>query len=99
VCFVAQPINLLLVCTCGAIMLIIHHVQCEEECHPQSCSRPGAANALRAGSSLSGSSRHRRPTMRAVDLVVRGAKIKESKRGVFFRFDGWFSHQATNASR
>ena len=33
------------------------------------------------------------------DLVVRAAKEPLSRRGAFFRFVGWFSHQAANASR
>jgi hypothetical protein len=33
------------------------------------------------------------------DLVVRAALEPLSRRGAFFRFVGWFSHQAANASR
>ena len=33
------------------------------------------------------------------DLVVRAALEPPSRRGAFFRFVGWFSHQAANASR
>jgi hypothetical protein len=33
------------------------------------------------------------------DLVVRAALEPPSRRGAFFRFAGWFSHQAANASR
>jgi len=33
------------------------------------------------------------------DLVVRAALELLSRRGAFFRFAGWFSYQAANASR
>ncbi len=33
------------------------------------------------------------------DLVVRAALEPSSRRGAFFRFVSWFSHQAANASR
>jgi hypothetical protein len=37
--------------------------------------------------------------MRAADLVVRTALEPPSRRAALFRFVGWFSHQAANASR
>ena len=40
-----------------------------------------------------------RLTMRAADLVVRAALEPPSRRGAFFRFVSWFSHQAANAGR
>ena len=33
------------------------------------------------------------------DLVVRAALEPPSRRGAWFRFVGWFSHQAANANR
>ena len=33
------------------------------------------------------------------DLVVRAALEPPSRRGAFYRFVGWSSHQAANASR
>jgi hypothetical protein len=46
----------------------------------------------------SSSSRYRRPTMRAADLVVGRAKSRSPSESIF-RFVGCFSHQAANASR
>ncbi len=45
--------------------------------------------------------RHKTVAQQSVqaDLVVRAALEPPSRRGAFFRFDGWFSHQAANASR
>jgi hypothetical protein len=85
VCFVAQRIILLLVCTCGAMRSVVHRVHREEPCSQQSCSRPGAANAVSAGSSVAGSLCQRRPTMRAPDAG-------ESARFMsLFPASAWFS--------